>query len=86
MGVVGVAGLVCALGVPSVFGVFCWAGVAIVSVAWVCGVGLSSLKQVLSRELVRGVARDFALFDFTDLSYLFALCRFWSIWLFCRLA
>lgn len=76
VGVIGVVGLVCALGVPSVFGVFCWAGVAIVAVAWVCGVGLSSLKQVLSRELVRGVARDFALFDFTDLSYLFALCRF----------
>ena len=54
-------------------------GVAIVSVAWVCGVGLSSLKQVLSRELVRSVARVFALFDFTDLSYLyprFAFCRF----------
>lgn len=45
----------------------------------VCGVGLSSLKQVLSRELVRSVARVFALFDFTDLSYLyprFAFCRF----------
>lgn len=54
-------------------------GVAIVSVAWVCDVGLSSLKQVLSRELVRSVARVFALFDFTDLSYLyprFAFCRF----------
>ena len=76
MGVVSVVGLVCALGVSSVFGVFFWAGVAIVSVAWVCGVGLSSLKQVLSRELVRSVARDFVLFDFTDLSYLFALCRF----------
>lgn len=52
---------------------------AIVAVAWVRGVGLSSLKQELLRELVRGVARDFVLFDFTDLSYLyprFAFCRF----------
>lgn len=55
------------LGVSSVFGVvdvFGWAGVAIVSVAWVCGVGLSSLKQVLSRELVRSVARVFVLLGF----------------------
>ena len=73
VGVIGVVGLVVfangvvgVLGVSSVFG---WAGVAIVAVAWVRGVGLSSLKQELLRELVRGVARDFVLFDFTDLSY-----------------
>lgn len=70
IGVVGLVvfanGVVGVLGVSSVFG---WAGVAIVAVAWVRGVGLSSLKQELLRELVRGVARDFVLFDFTDLSY-----------------
>lgn len=59
VGVLGVSSVFGIVGVSSVFGVFCLAGVAIVVVAWVRGVGLSSLKQVLLRELVRGVARDF---------------------------
>lgn len=63
IGVVGLVvfanGVVGVRGVSSVFGVFCCAGVAIVVVACVLGVGLSSLKQVLLRELVRGVTRDF---------------------------
>lgn len=64
MGVLGVPSVSSVFGIVGLSRVFCWAGVVIVVVAWVLGVGLSSLKQVLLRELVRGVVKDFVLFGF----------------------
>lgn len=75
---IGVVGLVVfansvvgVLGMSSVFG--------IVGVSSVFGVFCLAGVAIVAVAWVRGVARDFVLFDFTDLSYLyprFAFCRF----------